>query len=140
MNFGNKLKGDNLLTYITDTAPFCIASQQDTGKIISKMTWNDVRHILIHMIKSKINNWQTRPTIAEIFLEVTCIGECGEAIIGFSRCYIELKEVITFIHVNKSTQNRYFFTIINEDLLDLILEHEEYKLIIMYYWLLFPEL
>ena len=95
---------------------FKIADKSEIGIIISskEMIWKDVWHVKIHLIESKINPNKIRPYIDYLFAVITCYGSRGLPTSGFTRCYIDLKTLISFLHTSKAMSWRRIFSSINE--------------------------
>ena len=114
---GKEVDGIDLIYYMENVCPFNIADESEIGAIISwkEMIWKDVWHVKAHLIKSKINPNNIRPDIDYLFAFITCYVNTGLPISGLTRCSIDLKTLILFLHTSKVISNRIIFSSINEE-------------------------
>ena len=103
--------------YLIQSCPFTIAEENEIGTIIQsdKIIWKNVRHVKIHLIKSKINPNNKRPGKNYLVAIVTCYGVTRLAIPGFVHSSIELNCLTSFLHSSKLMINCKVFSSINEE-------------------------
>lgn len=114
-NIGNEMDGDTLIEYLENSCPFCVGDMSDVGSIINLMEWKDVRHIKIHVVKSRVNPMNQRPPSSSMYSKISCYGIVGQPINGFSPCYVNLDQIISYIHQHKKEKTRKFFSSIKEE-------------------------
>ena len=79
------------------------------------MIWKNVRHVKIHLIKTKINPNNKRLDKNDLFAIVNCYGITGFATPGFICCSIELNCSTSFLHSSKLMTNHKVFSSIDEE-------------------------
>ena len=106
LSYGREIEVNQAITLLLNSAPFCCASESLAGSVIQDMNWRMVKHLKLHMLFSKTSVKNAcQPSSNNMFAKVTCIGSKGESIKGLCKCYIELDEIITFLHKAKSNHS-----------------------------------
>ena len=98
-----------------NTAPFGIATPEDSTYIINNMDWKEVCHMKVHFIKTRYNPGITRPEIHSMFAKISCYSKFATLIPGKSPCLVDLQEVIQFITVKSKIKTSLFFSSIRNE-------------------------
>ena len=102
LSIRKEVNGNDLIHYMENSCPFTIAHESEIGTIISsqEIIWKDIRHVKVHLIKSKINPNNILPDIDCLSTIVTCHGNIGLPISDFARCSIDFKTLLSFLHTS----------------------------------------
>ena len=112
---GDVISGTELIHTIMNTAPFGIATPEDSTYIINNMDWKEVCHMKVHFIKTRYNPGITRPEIHSMFAKISCYSKFATLIPGKSPCLVDLREVIQFITVKSKIKTSLFFSSIRNE-------------------------
>ena len=117
ISIGKEVDPKYLIQFRENSCPFKIAEDSEIGIIIhsDKFIWKNVRHVKIHLDKSKINPNNKVPDKNYLFAIVTCYGITRLAIPGFICCSIDLNYLISFLHSSKLMTNHIVFSSIDKE-------------------------
>ena len=96
------MDGDELINYVSIFAPFQIIENSRWNDVILTWQCKSARHIIVHKLYSKFHTNNQRPKQNEMIFEVTSLGNNGMPLLGFKRCLIDGKAMISYIHQKKT--------------------------------------
>ena len=116
--FGDPETDTEVVEYLKKNAPFSLLKDVDMDKIITEDISRrySVKHMVMHTLHIR---WRTdlssRPREDEFVVCISLLGDKAKPVPGYSRCLVDLSQVIKYIYTNLGKKNRFIFSHVRKE-------------------------
>ena len=116
--FGDPETNVEVVEYLKKNAPFSLLKDVDMDKIITEDISRrySVKHMIMHTLHIRWRaDLSSRPREDEFVVCISLLGDKSKPVPGYSRCLVDLSQVIKYIYTNQGKKNRFIFSHVRKE-------------------------